>query len=42
MEINSLQEIIERKVNINYQNFYGFLFSKDNSLNSEIKYNFTK
>ena len=42
MEINSLQEIIERRANINNsQNIDDFLNSTDNSL-KEIKYNFTK
>ena len=46
MEINSLQEIIERRANINVnisnsQNIDDFLNSTNNSIN-EIKYNFTK
>ena len=49
MEINSLQEIIERRANINVnncQNIDDFLNSTNNSIKSqtinEIKYNFTK
>ena len=49
MEINSLQEIIERRENINTnnsQNIDDFLNSTDNSLNSQlisqINYNITK
>ena len=51
MEINSLQEIIERRANINAninnsQNIDDFLNSTNNSIKSqtinEIKYNFTK
>ena len=48
MEINSLQEIIERRENINTynsQNLDDFLNSTDNSINSQIfsknNYNFT-